>query len=1135
MTKLWLLILISLSVSFSVHADLSMDSKVNIDKSKQLTLDRREVNVNLAAAKLNNVRTSIQNYYIANNSFPSSLEVLVSSGVYLGNFLTPYGKISGVPTDNGFDLTINVPNGGSKEVITKMIASRSNATMDSGNTTFKVIIGTPAASLIVDSMLSRVADESRSDNNKMLQDFNMNGFDVSEVENLSASFINASESITTKEFTVEEQATFNQGALINTNSNTNNFTVSRLGGASQSIQTGVTDRTAEITYIEDTTSEGSGNFGVINFNLGGNAGEALITPLQITKSGLVSLGETVFTTGNDGSGSTLDADKLDGVNSTQFARRDAANTFTKANAFNAAIQANSGLTVDGKAVISADGSILYENNVALVNKYLGKLAKAADSEKLDGINSTQFARRDTANTFTTTNTFNAAIQGNGGLQVDGKWVVSSDGSILYENNVALVNKYLGKLAKAADSDKLDGIDSTKFLVHRQELGATEDFNDLTQTGLYHQAANAESSVSRNYPVALAGKLEVVNNGYIYQTYHTYANQGTYYRTKYGSTWYAWKEVADKGWVSANFLGKTAKSADSEKLDGINSTQFARRDAANTFTKANAFNAAIQANGGLTVDGKAVISADGNTLYENNVALSNKYLGKTAKAADADKLDGVNSTQFARTDLHETFTSNLTVKGRVYAENGVHIKNDWLRIDGVNGLYFQTYGGGWNMQDTTWIRAYNGKSVLSAGILRGDGGIQVDGKWMASADGNTLYENNVALSNKYLGKTAKAADADKLDGVNSTQFARRDAANTFTGANAFNVAIQANSGLTVDGKAVISADGNTLYENNVALSNKYLGKTAKAADADKLDGVNSTQFARTDIAETFNSNLTVNGRIYAKNGVHIKSDWLRIDGVNGLYFETYGGGWNMQDSTWVRSYGGKSVLSAGILRGDGGIQVDGKWMASADGNTLYENNVALSNKYLGKTAKAADADKLDGVNSTQFARRDAANTFTRANTFQQTATFNAAIRANGGLTVDGKAVISADGNTLYENNVALSNKYQLKGSANGYTYTQIFSSSSGLTRGDIFMSRSYTDFDSLFFIGSNDSNRESNTKTISVKEYELIRSKGFTSIAIYSAASDGAGAGWYGYFLNSRQFKTVYENAKIWSIYGMTKV
>jgi hypothetical protein len=867
MSKLWLLILISLSVSFSVHADLSMDSKVNIDKSKQLTLDRREVNVNLAAAKLNNVRTSIQNYYMANNSFPSSLEVLVSSGVYLGNFLTPYGKIVGVPTDNGFDLTINVPNGGSKEVITKMIASRSNATMDSGNITFKLLIGTPAASLIVDSMLSRVADESRSDNNKMLQDFNMNGFDVSEVENLSASFINASESITTKEFTVEEQATFNQGALINTNSNTNNFTVSRLGGASQSIQTGVTDRTAEITYIEDTTSEGSGNFGVINFNLGGNAGEALITPLQITKSGLVSLGETVFTTGNDGSGSTLDADKLDGVNSTQFARRDAVNTFTKANAFNAAIQANGGLTVDGKAVISADGSILYENNVALVNKYLGKLAKAADSEKLDGINSTQFARRDTANTFTTTNTFNAAIQANGGLTVDGKAVISADGSILYENNVALVNKYLGKLAKAADSEKLDGIDSTKFLVHRQELGATEDFNDLTQTGLYHQAANSESSVSRNYPVAFAGKLEVVNNGYIYQTYHTYANQGTYYRTKYRSTWYAWKEVADKGWVSANFLGKTAKAADSEKLDGIN----------------------------------------------------------------------------------------------------------------------------------------------------------------------------------------------------------------------------------------------------------------------------STQFARTDIAETFNSNLTVNGRIYAKNGVHIKSDWLRIDGTSGVYFQTYGGGWNMQDTTWVRSYNGKSVLSAGILRGDGGIQVDGKWIASANGNTLYENNVALSSKYLGKTAKAADADKLDGVNSTQFARRDAANTFTRANTFQQTVTFNTAIRANGGLTVDGKAVISANGNTLYENNVALSNKYQLKGSANGYTYTQIFSSSGGLTRGDIFMSRPYTDFDSLFFIGSNDSNSESNTKTISVKEYELIRSKGFTSIAIYSAASGGDGSGWYGYFLNSRQFKTVYENAKIWSIYGMTKV
>lgn len=36
-----------------------------------------------------------------------------------------------------------------------------------------------------------------------------------------------------------------------------------------------------------------------------------------------------------------------------------------------------------------------------------------------------------------------------------------------------------------------------------------------------------------------------------------------------------------------------------------------------------------------------------------------------------------------------------------------------------------------------------------------------------------------------------------------------------------------------------------------------------------------------------------------------------------------------------------------------------------GTTIYEGGTSLANKYLGKTAKAADADKLDGNDSTYF--------------------------------------------------------------------------------------------------------------------------------------------------------------------------
>lgn len=44
--------------------------------------------------------------------------------------------------------------------------------------------------------------------------------------------------------------------------------------------------------------------------------------------------------------------------------------------------------------------------------------------------------------------------------------------------------------------------------------------------------------------------------------------------------------------------------------------------------------------------------------------------------------------------------------------GTVLANNWFRSEGDTGWYNQTYGGGWYMQDTTWIRAYNNKGVMA---------------------------------------------------------------------------------------------------------------------------------------------------------------------------------------------------------------------------------------------------------------------------------------------------------------------------------------------------------------------------------------------------------------------------------------
>jgi hypothetical protein len=70
-------------------------------------------------------------------------------------------------------------------------------------------------------------------------------------------------------------------------------------------------------------------------------------------------------------------------------------------------------------------------------------------------------------------------------------------------------------------------------------------------------------------------------------------------------------------ADATFLGKTAKAADSDKLDGIDSTGFL---------------------------GATAKAADSDKLDGLD---STDFLGATAKAADSDKLDGIDSTGFVQ--------------------------------------------------------------------------------------------------------------------------------------------------------------------------------------------------------------------------------------------------------------------------------------------------------------------------------------------------------------------------------------------------------------------------------------------------------------------------------------------------------
>ncbi|MDR2948278.1 MAG: shufflon system plasmid conjugative transfer pilus tip adhesin PilV [Prevotella sp.] len=57
---------------------------------------------------------------------------------------------------------------------------------------------------------------------------------------------------------------------------------------------------------------------------------------------------------------------------------------------------------------------------------------------------------------------------------------------------------------------------------------------------------------------------------------------------------------------------------------------------------------------------------------------------------------------------------LQVEGDTYSKG-------WVRVNGNQGLYFQSWGGGFYMTDATWIRTFNNKNFYhNTGIMRTDG-------------------------------------------------------------------------------------------------------------------------------------------------------------------------------------------------------------------------------------------------------------------------------------------------------------------------------------------------------------------------------------------------------------------------------
>jgi hypothetical protein len=105
-------------------------------------------------------------------------------------------------------------------------------------------------------------------------------------------------------------------------------------------------------------------------------------------------------------------------------------------------------------------------------------------------------------------------------------------------------------------------------------------------------------------------------------------------------------------------------------------------------------------------------------FEGNIAPSGNIYGPNGSAgAPTYNFSSDTNTGMYRVGSDQLgFSTGGAVRATVKSD-GIHLASgDWFRSYGTAGWYSQSYGGGWHMTDSTWVRAYNGKSILTTGKI-----------------------------------------------------------------------------------------------------------------------------------------------------------------------------------------------------------------------------------------------------------------------------------------------------------------------------------------------------------------------------------------------------------------------------------
>ena len=651
---------------------------------------------------------------------------------------------------------------------------------------------------------------------------------------------------------------------------------------------------------------------------------------RITRTGGIHLqGNKVWHAGNDGSGSGLDADTVDGVQASSFAQKSGA-TFT------------GDLRVDNDADLRiGDGSA---NERILIQK--------ADNNVSDHIifyNGTtrmgEIGCEDTTwlriNQETAKNIYTPRyIRADGGFFVDGTAKGINGSGNFIGGTIAGASDY-STLLRSNANDTLSAIitghasDTEVLRVRSSSYSSNYLYIGGWSSANSNDIARIRSSSNLHIDGPADGNLYL--NWYASNKTIHLGNTGQVVKAAGSNTvWHAGNDGSGSG-LDADTLDGAQPSASAG-----NNTIVKRHS--NGYIFANYFNTTPNdvssgvtkvcvetGNDGYIRHGSAgairtflgIESGATADQTASEILTAIKTVDGSGSGLDADLLDGINSGSFLRSDANDSTSGTLSVGGLLSNTGGakLEIQNE-TNGGSSKGIYF------WSSVDSNWVH-YMGQA--------GSGKAADAGTACSSIDGRTSHHIRYRVNNH--------------------------SSNGHLWENTSDSCLMSLTGDT--GKLYVKGD---IYAGN-STSNKvwHAGNDGSGSglDADLLDGQQGSSYLRSNTNDTFTGQLTISGNLILSDQVRIGDDaWIED--------------WNSANS--IRIKGNQNSNQGYIAFGNRSEK-----LGCNNSSTLQYNGSTVWHAGNDGSGSGLDADTVDGVQASSFLRSDAADTVSGNISFTSTTT------------------------------------------------------------------------------------------------------------------------------------------------------